>query len=431
MTSKACCAMLGDNSSISSILDKHVDVAGASIAFMVNYDVSTLTAGYARISTDEKMSPSHYLECASLSKTVAAAFAIEYFRGRGISMQSSVNELLRQAGATWTIKAPLGANAIKHNINSDWPDKVTLAMLVNHTALGMHYVYGLPLSYGMPKPEAFLNGSLEHDFGYAPLFLERKPGESFKYSGGGFIVLQYLIETLEGKVIHDVMRPFLIRCDMRDFSFQPLLPDGTPVAYGHFTRDDEVAQHDGGRLAFPALAAGGLCTPTALLNFLGHLARAYRAYEDGVQGYAGPIAPETARLMLDDSSLLDLGSMEFMRSRIGLGVFVARAGKNRIMLHQAANEGFRGVYFVCFSGPDRGKGFVLLCNGDNPAVVFQSEVSRHLLGSTGLSITGIDFSKVRNFNMQGLKQEEIVNLGLKELVLAGFLDDSKSAHSKL
>ena len=45
---------------------------------------------------------------------------------------------------------------------------------------------------------------------------------------------------------------------------------------------------------------------------------------------------------------------------MGLGVFVARAGENRVMLHQAANDGYRGVYMVCFDGPDRGKGIVVV-----------------------------------------------------------------------
>ena len=181
------------------------------------------------------------------------------------------------------------------------------------------------------------------------------------------------------------------------------------------------------------MAAGGLCTPQALLHLLSHLARAYRAYEDGDQSYVGPISPDTARFMLDENELQDLGSVAFMRSRVGHGVFVAKAGRNRIMLHQAANEGFRGVYFVCFSGPDRGKGFVLLCNGDNPAVMAQSEAARFLLagGEGSLGISGIDFNKTNSFDMTGLKQEEIVNLGLKELVLAGFQDDPSGLLSKL
>jgi len=46
---------------------------------------------------------------------------------------------------------------------------------------------------------------------------------------------------------------------------------------------------------------------------------------------------------------------------------------------QAANDGLRGLYMHCFDGPDRGKGFVVLSNGDNPAVMFQCELCRALL----------------------------------------------------
>lgn len=42
------------------------------------------------------------------------------------------------------------------------------------------------------------------------------------------------------------------------------------------------------------------------------------------------------------------------------------------------------MYMLCFEGPDAGKGFVILSNGDNPAVLFQCELTRHLLGPKGL-----------------------------------------------
>ena len=46
-----------------------------------------MTAGFARVSSGEAMTPEHYLECASLSKTVGTAFAIEYFTNRGVSLE--------------------------------------------------------------------------------------------------------------------------------------------------------------------------------------------------------------------------------------------------------------------------------------------------------------------------------------------------------
>ena len=108
---------------------------------------------------------------------------------------------------------------------------------------------------------------------------------------------------------------------------------------------------------------------------------------------------------------------------------MTRAGENKIMVHQAANDGFRGMYMMCFDGPNKGNGFVILANGDNPAVYLQCEVARHLLGPECLHFSGIDFdqwsdnssSDISSFSMHGLKQETIVNLGLKELVLSAFI----------
>ena len=94
------------------------------------------------------------------------------------------------------------------------------------------------------------------------------------------------------------------------------------------------------------------------------------------------------------------------------------------MMHQAANDGFRGVYMLCYDGPDAGKGFVLLSNGDNPGVLFQCEMCRWLLNQ-GLHMQGIDFSKYRDgdlhFDMSSVKQESIVNKGLKSLVMDAFI----------
>ena len=51
---------------------------------------------------------------------------------------------------------------------------------------------------------------------------------------------------------------------------------------------------DGGRLSFPPLAAGGLCTSRALATFLIHLARAYEANTDARDL---PISPNTALVL--------------------------------------------------------------------------------------------------------------------------------------
>lgn len=419
---------------LQAALDRHVNVAGVSVGLIENYAVRGASAGYARVSTEELLSPHHYLEAASLSKTVATAFAIEYFRKRGVDFETaSVNSLLEAANSPWRITLPPSTSTgTNEHHRSEWPSKVTLAMLVNHTALGMHYVYGIPLDVCqkvLHPSLQLLDGTHEEAYGYKPLYVEREPGSAFAYSGGGFITLQHLIECTEGgkKTIEEITRPWLDAVGLRDFTFSNT---SNYCAFGHLTRRKEVP---GGRMAFPAFAAGALCTPAALATFLSLLARAYQGKED----LSAWLSSETAKLMLGDSSLQDRGAVDFMRAKVGLGVFVATAGDNKFILHQAANEGFRGVYLVCFDGPDEGNGFVLLCNGDNPAVLFQCDVCRQLLGPSVFNFSGMSFdglADIASFDMAGLKQETIVNLGLKELVLAGFSSPqspSSSSSSRL
>ena len=73
---------------------------------------------------------------------------------------------------------------------------------------------------------------------------------------------------------------------------------------------------------------------------------------------------------------------------MGLGVFVAIAGANRIACHQAANDGFRGLYLHCFQGPDKGKGIVFCSNGDNASVPFNCALTKEIMrmeGWTGIA----------------------------------------------
>ena len=97
------------------------------------------------------------------------------------------------------------------------------------------------------------------------------------------------------------------------------------------------------------------------------------------RGRLGAHPQRTARLMLGGAQ--DLGAVDFMRAEVGLGVFVARAGPNRVMLHQAANDGFRGVYAVVRRPRrDRGPGRLRAAREDgNRAMFMNCEIALALL----------------------------------------------------
>lgn len=396
-------------------LRTHPNVPGVSVALINNETIEAFAVGYAQMSSKTPLETDHILECASLSKTVASAFAIQYFANKGIQLSTSVNEVLAMVKSPWRIQV-----APNSSLAPSVADEVTLSMLMNHTALGLHYVYGIPLSDNQPTPLDLLTGVHLEKYGYPAVYLERTPGVKFSYSGGGYLVLQHILESFENASIEELMRPFLDACDMGAFSFDPYNRPSFRYASGHVSAQEEVQPHDSGRLAFPALAAGGLGTPSSLAQFLIHLGRAYKSPHG-----SGAITHATAVTMLGEGGLIDAGAMDFMLARAGCGVFVATCSGqdslvNRFMLHQAANNGFRGVYMYCYDGPDAGKGFVILCNGDHPAVLTQCDVAKFLLRDV-LRPSGVDFNQAKeSFDMSSLTQETIVNQGLKELVMTAF-----------
>ena len=255
---------------LSSILKNYPDVPGVSVGLVNNYEILGISTGYARLSSGEQISPNHYMQCASLSKTIASVFAFEFFSKRGISMDCSVNYLLEQNRASWRIEV-----SPESGLSQMSADSVSLMMLLNHTALGMHYVYGIPLNDTFPPVEKLINGYYKDIYRYQKLYLERIPGRKFAYSGGGFLVMQYLLETMSGQPIDILMRPFLDELGLNEITFSHYNKHGIKYAFGHFDRDREVQPHDGGRLAFPPLAAGAFCTPRALASFLSQLSEAY------------------------------------------------------------------------------------------------------------------------------------------------------------
>lgn len=362
--------------SLESTFLKH-GIHDAQITIMTSsHDHQTLAFGNAKKTT--------WFEMASLSKSVASAFAIEYFKKKNISLDTLVSELLPEL---------------------DLPG-VKISHLMSHSALNLHYVNGVPANLKMPPISAFINGNAE--YGYEAIKVINPPGEKFQYSGGGFLVLEYLIEKLEGKSIFEITRPFLDSLEMQEWSFdQKNLPQ---VDYATGYKDNgEVVE--GTRKMFPAFAAGGMGTSHGMAHFLEHLEEAYH----NPQGSCG-LSHDTARLMLFGT---DKGCKKFMNSLMGMGIFIVEAEDNKFMLHQGANDGFRCIFLYCFTGPDRGKGLVSLCNGDLKGVLFNAEITQLILKE--FKFSGIDESKFKSaFNLETFPQEQVVNMGYKNLVLDAF-----------
>ncbi len=361
---------------------KKFNINKAQISITSAGDIQTLNFG----SKEGK-----YFEIASLSKTIASAFAINYFQEKKIELNSSVNQLLTQYQSSFKLEG-------------DYADEVQLTHLMNHTALNMHYVNGIPSNKQMPKVEELLKGNKE--YGYEKVKVQNKPGQVFQYSGGGFLVLEYLIELIEKKSIHEVMKPFLSQLKMNHTHFNH---NTNEVVTGY---KDNGKAIDSGHLNFPLFAAGTFSTTHDICLFLNQLTHSFHQAEGN-----SAISHDTAVQMLHG---IDKGCMKFMGSKMGLGVFVAETGDNKLAIHQGANDGFRTLYLHCYDGPDKGKGLSLFCNAELNGVLFNSFIAQKIIKL--LKFEGIDTTKFKeNFSTENLSQEEIVNIGYKELIFDAFI----------
>lgn len=341
-------------------------------------------------------------EIASLSKTIGSCFAIEHFRSAGIGLDASVQPLLAACGGDFRLRSLDATHA-------EWADQVQLAHLMRHEALNMHYVNGVPANRPMPPVAELLPGNAA--WRYEPVGVANEPGTRFAYSGGGFMVLEHLVQRRVGMPIHEATRPFLEALGMRHTSFEQVEAPLPEIA--KCFRDDG-SMIDGGRLLFPGFAAGAVSTPADVARFLRTLTQAFHRVEG-----CGPISHDTAVRMLHG---VDRGSRVFMGCDMGLGVFIVEAGANRFAVHQGANDGCRALFAHCFHGPDAGCGVVICASGEERAVACIAEVARTLLQHLG--VRGVDWSRLGDGMVAAnTPPEQRVNIGYRESLFRAFEPD--------
>ena len=406
ITRKRLCAQPLDSvvQDIQAALQRH-NIVGASISLSAA-DGAMQSLEFGQRAAGQPVTPQTCFEIASLSKSIATCFAMEYFRAANIPLDTRVNALLSKTSSSIRV---LSLNP-KH---PEWADQVTLAHLMSHEALNLHYVSGVSTDQPMPSASQLI---AEHDqFNYEPTGVLNEPGSAFQYSGGGFIVLEHVIETLAAQDIATITAPFLRDLHMNLITFEQSNQANMEYASGY---KDSGQVIEGTRIMFPAFAAGAVASAQDVAIFLRALASAYHNL-DG----AGPISHDTAVRMLHG---VDKGSQKFMGCNMGLGIFTADAGPNRLCIHQGANDGFRALFIHCYAGPDMGAGLVILANGEYNGVLFIAQATQIVLRH--FNMQGVDATRFQNeFVADHIPQEQRVNAGYRELIFGAFQADLPEA----
>jgi len=339
---------------------EHYGVPGVSIA-VINRGKIEWTKAYG-VMDKESQSPvtsETLFQSASISKPVSAYGALCLAEQNELGLNEDINMYLK----SW--KLP----------DSEFTEekKVTIKNLLNHSAgTTVHGFWGYSPGLEVPTLIEVLNGIPPANS--APTIVDKTPEKSFRYSGGGYNVIQQMMIDVAGKPFPELMKELVLDpLEMNNSSYNQPLPDGQLVrAATGYLPDGSMTK--GKRHTYPEMAPAGLWTTAEdLAKF------AINIFETIGE------RPEND-LKKDLSKEMTIKMLTpFVEEFSGLGIFLKRKKDEVYFGHAGWNEGFSSEMIT---HKEEGYGVVVLTNSNHPG--FVEEVIR----SVAISYEWKDFCSV-------------------------------------
>lgn len=321
---------------------RHYGVPGVSVAVVENCRVVE-ARGFGSATVDGRPVDAHTRFAAgSVSKVVASVGALALVQTGQLSLDEDISTRLRH----WQL--PRQGEFADSN--------VTLRNLLTHSAgLNVAGFKGYPRDQPLPSLEQILDGTAPANT--PAVRIEAEPGKAWRYSGGGFVLTQLLMEDTTQQKFAPLMRDTVLApAGMKESTYQqPLdaasarqaatgtLADGTPIP--------------GGWRVYPEQAAAGLwSTPSDLARLGIDLVHSLR-------GKPGVLDTDMAKQM-----------MQRQIGNWGLGVEVSPEGKPRKFSHTGAPVGYRTLWLMY---PDTCQGAAIMTNADE-GMTLTHEIARAL-----------------------------------------------------
>lgn len=274
-------------------------------------------------------------QAASISKAVSAIGALHLVEQGKLSLDGDANAQL----TAW--KIPQNDFSKSH--------KVTLRELLNHSAGTTVHGYG---GYSSRQPVPTLLNVLDGTppATSAPVRVDIAPGTIWRYSGGGYSIIQLMVTEASGQPFAQYMQAAVLGpLGMSRSTFDMISP-GQRRDQPATAHDSHGKPVDGRWHVYPESAAAGLwTTPTDLA----------RVVIEVQQAEAGKSDKVLSRAMI--STMLTRGLGEY-----GLGFFVEKLADRTSFSHSGGNEGFRTQLY---GYTQTGQGVVVMTNGDNGAAL--------------------------------------------------------------
>jgi len=314
---------------------KYYKVNGVSIAVIENGKIQFAKAyGVADASTGEKVTTETLFQTASIGKVITALAVLTLVREQKVTLDEDVNNKL----TSWKV----AANKFTTK------EKVTLRRLLCHSA-GFTDEYGFA-GYQVTDAIPPLINSIRAQppaNNTKPLIVTYVPGTEFRYSGGGYLVIQQLIEDITGMSFTDyVAKEVFAKLHLQHSTYN-YYPDrnGFKIARGH----DENGKIDANEKyhVYPESAATGFwTTPGDLAKILIEMQQEYKGITDNI---------------LNQQLLYSMLTPQFQVNDRGLGIALKGAEQVEGFWHAGQNAGYNSLMYAT---TETGQGAVVMLNSD-------------------------------------------------------------------
>lgn len=311
---------------------RQANVVGLSLAIIHGGTIVKAKGyGFADKNGRKPVTVDTLFQAGSISKPVAALGALRLVEQGVLSLDADVNTVLKK----W--KVP----------ESDFTryKKVTLRGILSHSAgLTVHGFAGYEVGTPVPKLKQVLDGT--EPANSAPVRVQSEPGSAWRYSGGGYTVLQQMVLDTTTKPFPQFMaETVLAPLGMKSSTYEQPLPASraSQAATGYYA---DLTPVNGRWHIYPEMAAAGLWTTAS------DLAR----FVMGVrQAFAGEPQSVISQAMATQMLTVQMGND-------GLGLFLNGSGETLQFSHSGRNEGFDS--FV-MGYARKGQGIAILINAND------------------------------------------------------------------
>lgn len=351
---------------------KHYHIPGVSIAVIKNSKVIwSKTYGYADVESKTPVSTQTLFQAASMSKPVSSYAALREVEAGKINPDADVNSYLK----SW--KVP------ENEFTKE--KKVTFKNIVSHTA--GFTVSGFP-GYEKGKPIPTLVQVLN---GLSPsntedIVVDKTPGTPFRYSGGGYCVLQQMLIDIEGKSFTDLMNEKVLQpLNMNNSTFSQPLPEAMSK-FSASAYTENGTKVPGKSHTYPEQAAAGLWTTAE------DLSKFVIDVQNTLSGKSSTIISQKTAEQF---------TTPFVDPFMGLGIFLENRSGHMYFHHGGWNEGFSSRFIASKTSGD---GIVVLTNTNKPD--FVEELVRSVAEVYHWPSFNVPVQK-----MQPLNQDDFRNIG--------------------